>query len=605
MTLTPDRLSSPAEMPVIDPFWKDSQETHIKSLEELDEQLIADLWNKNKQNAGYLSEETNLMFDNYEVSQLAQNIYDSKDIVRIETALRQKGTIKIPLLDGFCVAIDGTPRNITIVSATEVSKGTPNHGDMSSMLYLRDHIQAAHIFMDLSLANPLAYEEERVDSNTLLLSALHLMSTPAQLERFKDVIKRGNEAGQADWPHISLHFNDMEAAAPDNKWRNKQDTFQMLAYTTLDAIDKGFIHLNELDAAHKEFLGSIVPLLASVGFPEYENSGSWEEIEARRTSVMSIETALLYKMKKMTEAGIDLGFLEDAYNENKVHIAHSEAKSFATTLDDMINAGLRKIGQQLPFESPDYNKESIKYREADAALAYVLMYDIPDLLADANIPVGPNQETMSRRQIEALVFEQLFSLLSKNTNGIYRYDDDSYQRGGPTNAIKKITDDIKDEVNKEAKAAGREIDLDKKQRLRGERTPKQEKAAWVHQFGQISAVAAGQMLKAVHRGDLVEANEYRELSTLFLNGILSNITGEDQWHAVLDENKRYVVRQVPPYRLPECKVSYTTSGGERFVVPSSHTPLNWASATALHALGLLRVATEKLEAADQPLATAA
>jgi hypothetical protein len=595
MTLTPDRLSTPAEMPVIDPFWKDSQETPEEDLTACDTELIAELWNKVKEHNGYFSEATGLTFDNYEISQLAQKQYASDALKYMEDLLRQRETVHIPMLDNFSVTVDDKLRELLIVAATIIAKDTPNHGDMSSMLYLRDHIQAAAIFMALSLKDPIRYEKEMADGHALLLSALHLMSTPSQLDRFKDVIKRGDEAGQADWPHISLHFHDMDATAPDNKWRNKQDTFQMLAYTTLVAIDQGFIDVNELEPAHKEFLGSIVPLLSSVGFPEYENSGSWEELEARRTSVMSIETALLHKMKKMIESGADLGFLEDIYNKNKAYLPLDKAENFTDTLDAMINAGLRKIGQQLPFESPDYTKDSIKYREADAALAYVLMYDIPDLLADAKVPVGPDKQAMTRRQIENLVFEQLFSLFNSKTNGILRYFEDSYQRGGPTNTIKMITDTIKKEVARRAEFMGEEIDLDEKQRLRNERTPEEDEATWVHQLGQISEIAANRMLRAVERGELQEAEEYRELSTLCLNGLLSNITGEDQYHAVLGKNKRYEVRQVPPYKLPECKVTYRNSEGKRFTVPSSHTPLNWASATAMHAIGILRIAIEAFE----------
>lgn len=596
MTLISNSIETLAVMPAIDPFYEGPQATlELTDPDLLDKVIVADLEEKNSRNPGYFSEKTELTFDNYELSQLAEKEYSSLSFAKINDLLHQKGTLSIPMLGGFYVMVNGISREVTIVPATELADDIPNHGDMSSMLYLRDHIQAAAIFMDLSLRDPTRYEEA-LHGHTLLFSALHLMSTPAQLERFQDVIQRGSEAGQADWPHISLHFNDMDAVAPDNKWRNKQDTFQMLAYTTLDALERGFIGIDELDEAHKQFLGSVVPFLASVGFPRYENSGSWEEIEACRTSVISIETALLHKMKKMRDSGMDLSFLEDVYNESRAHLSGDKKKEFADALDGMITEGLQKIGQQLPYESPDHNSDPIKYREADAALAYVLMYNIPDLLEQAKTPVGPDQKAMTGQQIEALVLDQLKILFDPETKGIYRYIPDSYQRqDAATNRVRKIQSDIKAEINQEAKNEDREIDLDKKQALRDERSPEGKQAAWIHQLGQISGYATDQCLKSIERGNIEEAKDYLRLGTKFLNYALSNITGDNQWHAVLGKDGLYSVQQVPPNKLPECKIAYTSSTGEYFLVPSPHTPLNWASATVKHAIGLLKIAAEKLE----------
>lgn len=578
MTLTSNSIDTLVKTPAIDLFLGDPQT--IPELEQLDEKIISALWEMNKETRGYYSEETKSIFANEELALLAQETYDTESSVYLEDFLNEKGTIKIPLLDGFLVMVNGIPRAVSIVTATELSSEAPNRSDMTSMLYLRDQVQAASVLMDLYLRDPLKYEDEAADARTLLFSALHLMSTSAQLERFNDVIKRGSEAGQADWPHISLLFNDMEALGP-NDWRNKQDTFQMLAYTTFDAIERGFIDVNELDNAHKQFLGSVVPLLEAVGFPKYENSGSWEEVEAHRTSVMAIETALLHKMKTMRENGTDLGFLEDGYNS-----VHTD--NFDDTLRTMLDEGLQELGRRLPYESPNHENEPIKFREADAALAYVLMYDIPDLLADTKTPVGPEKEVLSRRQVEDLVLGQLSTLFDPETNGMLRYKDDSYLRN-VTNKTHEIIKGIKQQVKKEAEETGREIDLDKKQMLRNELTPKGREAAWTHPLGQLSAWAAGRSLKATEIGNFAEAEEYRVLSTQFLNRMLSTITGENQWHATLDTNNRYGVQRVSPYKLPECYVAYETNTGETFTTPSPHTPLNWSSATAKQAIGLLRM----------------
>lgn len=599
MTLTPERVNMLAKMPATDPFYE-APLAGPDLIDVRDQRLKVDLWTKVKETPRYFSEETGLTFDNFELSQLARKDYSSAAFSHLECTLDHRGTSVVPMLDGFSVTVDGKPRDITIVTATELTEGISSKVDMLSMLYLRDHVQTASMFIDLGLLDPAEYEEKAAAGRTLLFSALHLMSTRAQLERFQNVIKRGNEAGQADWPHISLHFNDMDATAPDNKWRNKQDTFQMLAYTTLDAIDRGFIDVSELDNAHKQFLGSVVPLLAAVKFPHYENSGSWEEIEARRTSVMSIETALLHKIKKMRDSGQNVDFLEDHYNKTRIDLPKGREEDFTNALDRMLQSGLEELGKRLPYESPDYSKDSIKYREADAALMYVLMYDIPELLAEAEVPVGPSRQPMTRRQIEDMVFDQIVSLLDPETNCADRYEKDSYQRVDfHTHETQQIITDIKNEVKKTAEETGQEIDLDKKQILRGERTPNGKQAAWIHPLGQIAGgYAAKQCLKAIGRGDFEESHEYRSLSIMTINDALSNVTGEEQYYVVLGENNEYIVKQAPPYRLPECKVAFSINENEHFLAASSNTPLNWASATVMHAVGLTKIATKKLEAAE-------
>jgi hypothetical protein len=588
MTLTSTHPDALAITPEINPFSQDSQTA--LGLKKRDGLLVSHLYAKNKENAGYYSEESGMRFFNRELARLSRDAYDAKDLSKVAALLNKKGTLNIPMQSGYTVIVGGVERDITIVTATEVADDVPNHGDMSSMLYLRDHVQAASALMELYLQDPAYYHQEGKDARTLLFSALHLMSTSSQLGRFADVIKRGDEAGQSDWPHISLHFNDMEGTSP-NGWRNKQDTFQMLAYTTFDAIERGFIRVDELDEAHKQFLGSVVPFLAAVGYPKYENSGSWEEIAANRTSVMAVETALLNKIKKLAKRSDGFAFLKDTYDTVKTDLPIGRNTTFADTLDTMVTDGLQEIGRRLPYESPDYDPSSVKFRTADAALAYVLMYDVPDLLADAQIAVGPNAKAMSRREIEDLVLEQLFTLIDPVTNGIARYDQDSYQRVNfHTNEVQWIIKAIKGIVKKEAEESGQEINLDKKHVLRGEHTPAGQTAAWTHPLGQISAWAAGRSIKAQRENNSEEADEYRKLSTRFLNHTLSTITGEDQWHAALDEAGHYYVRQVPAFKLPECYVSYQSSTGELFSTPSPHTPLNWSSAAAKQAIGLLRKA---------------
>jgi hypothetical protein len=525
--------------------------------------------------------EIDMTFANRELAGNVQPKYDRAGLCTLEALLQEQGTFAIPRLSGHTVKVDGIERDVELVPATETN-GT-NHGEMSSMLYLRDQIQVASTYIELALQDPDHYSEEAKDGRTLLLSVLHLMSTTEQLRRFDKVIELGPEAGQEQWPQISLFDHDLEGTE-DNGWRNIQDTFQMLAYTTLDTIERsvehGYLKVEDLAEDHKKFLSSIVPLLDALG-PVYETSGSWEEVAAGRTSVLAIETALLHKIQKLAESDPAFDFL---------------AGDSKDRLDEMVDERLQVLGGRLPFESPEYKDDPIKYREADAALVYVLRYGLPQLLADAQVPIGKGQEVMSEEAIETLVLEQIATLIDPETGGISRYKADSYQRTNfHTRAVQLVVNGIKTMLKRQAGKGF--IDLDKKQALRDELTPNGRPAAWVHPVFQLSSWASHRSLALAEQDRLDEAAHYRELATGFLNAGLSRVTGDNQWHAVLNGDGEYHIRKVPPGKVPECDITYELGDGRMFVVPSPHTPLNWGTATAKEAVGMLRLATPQTEAA--------
>jgi hypothetical protein len=152
--------------------------------------------------------------------------------------------------------------------------------------------------------------------------------------------------------------------------------------------------------------------------------------------------------------------------------------------------------------------------------------------------------------------------------------------------VKFIISAIKRKVQEDARRSNRTIDLDKKQALRNELTPKGRPAAWTHPLGQLSAWAAERSLEE----NSETADRYRALSVHFINRMLSTITGENQWHAVLGNDNLYHVQQVPAFKLPECLVTYQSDQESRaLVVPSPHTPLNWSSVMLKQAIGLLRI----------------
>ncbi|UGQ12264.1 hypothetical protein LO772_01225 [Yinghuangia sp. ASG 101] len=490
----------------------------------------------------------------------------------VEALLAARGTLDIPVVEAGSVRIDGAERRVRVVAATDITADPAvRHGEMSTMFYLRDHVQVASALMELFLRDPVRHATEGDTARALILSALHLMSTPAQLARFAAVIAHG-DTGQEEWPHISLWFDDLAGEKP-NGWRNKQDSFQMLAFLVLDAIDRGFLATDELLGAHRQFLRSVVPFLRAVGFPRYESSGSWEEITARRTSVTAVETALLARINDLTADG-RTDFLADG-------------PDFTARVAAMIEAGLREVGRRIPFESPDYTPGSVRHRRADAAVAYVLMYGLPELLARHAIPVGDPARPMTAREIEAVVLDELRTLDDPATGGMLRYTGDSYQRVNfHTYEVRETIRAIKSRVAADAEVHGGEIDLDRKQEMRDRLTPRGREAAWLHPLGHLATWAA---LRSLHtrRTDPEQARQYREFAMRQLNRMLGGVTGDDAWHAVLHEDGDYHVRRVPPHRVPECLVTYRDDRGRELIVPSPHTPLNWGAATLRSAVGLL------------------
>ncbi|WP_436789072.1 hypothetical protein [Yinghuangia sp. YIM S10712] len=490
----------------------------------------------------------------------------------VESVLNERGTLDLPVIEAGSVRVDGAARRVCVVAATDIAADpTVRHGEMSTMFYLRDHVQCAGALMELFLRDPARYAAEGAVGRDLIRSALHLISTPAQLARFAAVVQRG-DVGQEEWPHISLWFDDLEAEKP-NGWRNKQDSFQMLAFLVLDAVDRGFVGADELLPAHKRFLRFVVPLLDAVGFPRYESSGSWEENAARRTSVMAVETALLEKIRVL--AGSEgMGFLESGMD-------------FSEKVGAMVDAGLREIARRIPFESPDYPPESIRHRKADASMVYVLMYGLPELLARARVPVGAPARPMTAREVEAVVLDGLRDLEDPVTGGLIRYAEDSYQRVNfHTYEVQATVRAIKRDTKADAEARNGEPDLDRKQEMRGRLTPRGREAAWIHPLGQLAVWAARRSLQT-RPADPEEGERYREFAVHYLDRMLAGVTGENQWHAVLREDGGYHVRKVPPYRVPECHVTYRDDEGRELIIPSPHTPLNWGTAMLKAALGLL------------------
>jgi hypothetical protein len=486
------------------------------------------------------------------------------------------------------VTVDGEERPVVFVVATEQDAA---HGEMGN-LYLRDHIYVGQAMMRLYQQDPVRYAKEGRQARQLLTSMLHLFSTEGQLQHLDDTTALGPEAGQENWPNITLWLNDLEATEP-NGWRNIQDTLAIGGNWICEAFETGFSRPDMLLNAHKKFLSSIAPLLHSVGYPHYENSGSWEEMAAKRNSALAPEISFLNRMQALADTNPAFAFMRGGLSHEKI--------------DDMIVDGLHEYGRRLPDEAPDYPKDSVKYRQADAAGVYGLMYGLPQLLAERNIAIGDTGRSMTESEIEDLMLDKLASLDDPATNGSRRYEGDSYQRFNfCTETVQTVIKAIKRRVKHEAEQAKRGIDLELKQRLRHELTPQGQEAAWTHPVGQRSSVLAERSLAALENGDVALANWYRRLSTIFLNRALSTVTGENQWHIVTGAGGEPKVEKVEPFQQPECYVTVGNRAlGQEVTMPGEFTPLNWSTAELMKAVALNRAVAKRLETAYENLPIAA
>jgi hypothetical protein len=536
---------------------------------------------------GY-SERIGADYLNKEVADLVRAEYTPAEIDALTQWLEQAGALTIKMVN-TPLRIGDEEIDVSCMPATELD---PNLGEMGEVMYWRDSYQKTRAWMQLYTQDRGRYETEGKIAQNELSGYLFAMSTPAQLARFDYVITHGQEAGQLDWPNITVRFSDIGAEEPF-EWRHKQDSVAMLWDLTLEALQQRVIQPEDLHPNHKELLGRIVPFLESIGYPRYESSGSWEEVAAMsRTSVLSIETSLLERIHTLLQSDLAprLDFLAEAYGQ---HLRRQSDGSLQAIVEHMMLDGLQTIGRQLPHESPDHDQPAIRQRKADATLVYTLMYRMPELLAKYQIPIGPKNQPMSQRKIEDLINDQLDTLYDPATGCMARYQGDSYQRlNWHTNKVKAGIARLKQQMKAAAVFAGRkEIDLDQKQTKRNEVVPSGRQAMWPHPMFQRAAWAARRSIEEATAGRHRAGRRYRRQSAHYVNQGLRAVTGENQYHAAT-ANGSYIVTPTKSNRVPEAIITYADEQGQ-FLVASPHNPLHWAVASCKEALGLLGIATTR------------
>jgi len=405
----------------------------------------------------------------------------------------------------------------------------------------------------------------------LLLSGLTLMSTVSQRKRFEAVLMSDDKAFWQDpvnWPHIFLEIVPNLNGATAEKWSHKQDAWQILAVNTLDALARGDISHDDLTPAHWQFLGYLVPFLAKIKFYENENSGSWEELPAIRTSVIVWDVALLARVAALAKKP-EGAFLEEAFAKYRPHLGKPWTHlNCATTADRLAHEGAKVLGKMLPYESPTYDWNDPRARKADIALAYHLLLDGPAMTAKLG---GLGSDWVAR--VEHGLLEMIAVLAEKTTGAYKRYLGDSYQ--GLNYFTYETVARLKEICGAPSGDASGLTEFVNRQSA----IPAGHEAAWCHPIWQLATFYGRRFAKT---GDA----EARRMQLQMVTTGLKNVTGPGEWSIDKLENDEMRLLSVPAFRFTECFIAMEDEAG-LFRIPSPHTPLNWCTAEAILALSLL------------------
>lgn len=506
----------------------------IDKLEESDEALVEELYQR-----ALLVKGTEVAGQHYRNSELASWVIGGGKPDVLAAKLKQRGmfdlnTEQVLWLDG-----DGEQRKLWVNRASKT-----HMWPMGTNYWVRDNALIGARLMALDKESDWYQEEWFELGRQLLLSAITVMSSCRQLERFELIISGASDPSDPHlWPHIFLEIETNLNAANDEEWMHQQDAWQIACYYLLDALERGWIDSGELTEKHKRMLSYIVPFLHAVDFSQRENGGSWEEIAAVRSSVLCWELSLLHKLESVEWLKVS----EDM-------------------LGLLIEQAACRLKKSLPHESPSYNRNDIRYREEDSALIYALMLDLFPLVDREN-----------HHQLREATIASVESLVGEH--GAMRYRGDSYQGlSYYTNKVSGMLSELYDSPSGDS--SGHE-----EFRRRGEIVPAGYEAQWTHFIWQLSSVF-GQLYRRYG------VEEYAHKQEFYWNKGLSLITGEGE-ASLQQVNGKMEVFRLPAFRLPECYNSELHKE-EVFVYPSLHTPLYWSVAECLAAFSEMQARESEL-----------
>lgn len=335
----------------------------------------------------------------------------------------------------------------------------------------------------------------------------------------------------------------------------------MLTYHTLDLIERNVVSLKDLTDKQKRFLASVLPFLAKIKFWKEENSGSWEELAAWRSSVMAWDTKAVEKIAAFAKRP-EGKFLIDHFEKIKTFLPSSyQSQSLFEVAESLVASGKETLRERVPFECPDYDKNDPHYREADATLIYLLQLDVPKLL--------------NKPDLESKLVEQIERLIDSRTGGIRRYLDDSYQgKGFFRHETVLYLMEVYGAPSGDASGAEQWVN-------RRKVVPAGPEAAWTHFVWQMSAWAG-------KRYGETRDKKYLDMQQLYFTRGLQLMTGNHEASVEQASDGSMRVFDVPAWRIPEAYITDEGPSGEELVFPSPHTPLNWAIGEAIYALAMMK-----------------
>lgn len=473
----------------------------------------------------------------------------SAQLQELETLLTSHGTLQISTTYVDWEDTDGEKHHLPTMKAA----GT-GMWPMGTNWYARDNVL---IPVRLLEVGQLALGKE------LLTSALTMFSTQSQLARFRGVVEATDSDfvhQRENWPQVFLTIQDNLNGSRYESWSHKQDAWQMLAYHTLQLIEKGLFSVQDLTVKHKEFLGLVLPFLAKIQFWKEGNGGSWEELEARRTSVMTWDTVTIAKIAQFAQRS-EGAFLIESFEQAKRHLQRSyQALSLSETAKALVAEGNTALQKRLPYECPDYDKTDARYRAADAALIYLLQLGMPEFLGKPGL--------------ESDLITQIERLTDLRTGAIRRYLNDSYQgMSFFRNEIVFYLSEVYGAPSGDASGAEQWVN-------RRKVVPAGPEAAWTLFVWQMSAWSGKRY---------VETHEprYLELQNYYFKRGLKLITGNNEVSVEQSLEGPMRMFSVPAWRIPEAYITDEGPTGEELIFPSPHTPLNWAVGEAIYALAMM------------------
>lgn len=420
--------------------------------------------------------------------------------------------------------------------ALYVGAATPSaSGTNYESVWVRDSIWIYKLYKSFATIKP-NYSNI---SKLLLIGIAKYFNTNKQIERMYNAMNnpasvlQDNMQGQMNAVHIRFSpytLDDVYENGKAQEWTHKQnDALGLFLLELFDAIQNNFLSVNEINDMFKTIPG-LIGYLNKLEYWSMEDSGSWEENTARRTSSIGLVTSAYEKFITLYESNNEFKSKYDATinaeqilkaNANVDSIKDAITKSYVFIHDSLVNGG----------ECVSYQSTDAKYRQADAALL--------DLIYPCELS-----------QLKYEDYTNIYKIVVDNLStdyGVKRYLDDSYQSANFW--FNQNQTDIESQKTRE------------KYYIKG------SEASWF--FNSWLAIADNVILNKfssnMTQDDLLY---FQDQIIVNMNKSLSQITSADYYEA--NGNK------CDKEKLPESINVIVSDSGDWYYLPSPINPLNWS-----------------------------